>query len=115
MRTGTRYFFLLLCFLISFFSDLNATGIKTVGEVDLSYIQKKDSTPCYEIECNVFLHVIRSRQKLYFYENGALIDSFSVSTGNKRHPTPDINMRPDGPTYIKYSSKKYPGGNYEGL
>jgi lipoprotein-anchoring transpeptidase ErfK/SrfK len=44
-----------------------------------------------------------------------LTDTFSVSTGNKNHPTPDINMRPNGPTYIKYSSRKYPGGNYQGL
>ena len=115
MRTGNRYYFLLLFFGLVFTSLLKATGIKIISSPDLVSIQKQDSIPCREIECSVFIHVVKSTQKLYLYENGIFIDSFSASTGNHKHPTPDINMRPDGPTFIKYTSKKYPGGNYQGL
>src|SRR5688500_17940661 len=113
MGTGIRKSFLLFFSLISISSYLNATDI---SELNLLYMPKQDSTlPCRENECNLFIHVIKSSQKLYLYENGVLIDSFSTSTGNKNHPTPDINMSPVGPTFIKYTSRKYPGGNYQGL
>jgi hypothetical protein len=116
METAYRYFFLLFIFLPTLSWDLNARGIKNMGEESLSCKQKPDSIPqCIEIECSVFIHVVKSSQTLYLYENGALIDTFSVSTGTKNHPTPDINMRPNGPTFIKYTSKKYPEGNYKGL
>src|SRR5688572_1242944 len=115
MRTGNRYSILLFFFLTSLSPDIKATGIKNIGGVDLFYIQKPDSTPCNEIGCSVFVHVVKSSQKLYLYENGTLIDSFSASTGTKKFPTPDINMRPEGPTFIKYTSRKYPEGDYKGL
>lgn len=115
MRTGFRYSLVLFFFLKSFSSHLNATDLKNISEMELFYIQKDSTLPCQEIECNVFIHVVKSSQKLFLYEKGTAIDSFSVSTGTKKHPTPDINMRPEGPTFIKYSSRKYPGGNYKGL
>src|SRR5688572_24634539 len=116
MRTGITYSFTLFFFFTSLFLDVKATGIKNISKVDLLYIQKQDSTPpCREINCSVFVHVVKSSQKLFLYENGVLIDTFSTSTGNKNHPTPEINMRPNGPTFIKYTSRKYPGGNYKGL
>jgi lipoprotein-anchoring transpeptidase ErfK/SrfK len=115
MRTGIIYPCLLFFFFTSLSSDLKATAIKNISDVDLVYVQKQDSTPCTEIECSLFIHVVKASQKLYVYESGALVDSFSVSTGNKRYPTPDINMRPNGPTFVKYTSRKYPEGNYKGL
>ena len=44
-----------------------------------------------------------------------LKDSFPVSTGIKKYTTPNINLRPTGPLFTKYTSRKWPGGNYKGL
>jgi lipoprotein-anchoring transpeptidase ErfK/SrfK len=116
MRTGIRYVFSLFFFCALFSSVLKAADVKNNRSADLYYRQKQDSTPaCSEIGCKLFLHVDKSSQKLSLYVDGALTDSFSVSTGNKRNPTPDINMRPTGPTFIKYRSRKYPEGDYKGL
>ncbi len=40
---------------------------------------------------------------------------FKVSTGSTRRETPLFDMQPRGPIFQKYTSKKYPGGNYNGL
>lgn len=70
---------------------------------------------CKENQCPVFVQVVKSVQKLYLYLDGALTDSFLVSTGVKGYLTPDMNTRASGPMFIKYTSRKFPGGNYEGL
>ena len=44
-----------------------------------------------------------------------MIDSFKVSTGKGKYETPELNVRPSGPLFTKYTSKKFPGGNYQGL
>jgi lipoprotein-anchoring transpeptidase ErfK/SrfK len=78
--------------------------------------QKKpaDSTATRN-KCAVWADVSRKDQRLYLYVEGALVDSFKVSTGGKGHETPNIDRRPSGPVFRKYTSKKYPGGNYNGL
>lgn len=116
MRIKNIYTFLLFSFLTSFVRDLKAADIESTGEVKLVYTNKADSTPsCREIQCKVFIHVVKSKQKLFLYVDGNPVDSFAASTGHKNHPTPDINMHPNGPTFEKYTSRKYPGGNYQGL
>ena len=52
---------------------------------------------------------------MYLYENGNIVDTFLVTTGNRKHKTPQMNRRPSGPMFLKYTSKKFPGGNYMGL
>lgn len=38
-----------------------------------------------------------------------------MSTGKGKYETPELNLRPSGPVFIKYTSRKFPGGNYQGL
>ncbi|MGV3656866.1 MAG: L,D-transpeptidase [Chitinophagaceae bacterium] len=70
---------------------------------------------CREQECYLFAEIIKSKQILYLYIEGELIDSFAVSTGIRERETPNFSVRPTGPVFIKYTSKKFPGGNYQGL
>ncbi|MBP6625707.1 MAG: L,D-transpeptidase [Chitinophagaceae bacterium] len=70
---------------------------------------------CYQKECMVWADIHKSTQKLYLYVNGEISDSFKVSTGDKQHETPLMDLRPSGPIFKKYTSKKFPGGNYQGL
>ncbi|MBL7766414.1 MAG: L,D-transpeptidase [Chitinophagaceae bacterium] len=79
---------------------------------------KRDTTrskDCRQQQCALWAHVILSEQKLYLYVQGQLIDTFKVSTGIKGRETPEMDKRPDGRMYKKYTSNKFPGGNYMGL
>jgi len=116
MNRRFSYGILLCCFLTSVSADLKANDLMSAGRFAAASVQRQDSVPtCREMECPVFIHVVKSRQRLYLYVNGALTDTFRASTGTRRHPTPNINMRPQGPTFVKYTSRKFPGGNYKGL
>jgi lipoprotein-anchoring transpeptidase ErfK/SrfK len=70
---------------------------------------------CKQIECALWAKVNLSEQQMYLYENGNLIGVYKVSTGDKRHKTPVMDRRFGGRMYLKYTSKKFPGGNYMGL
>lgn len=70
---------------------------------------------CYRSSCAVWAHVNKSEQKLYLYLNGRHVDTWLVSTGVKGHGTPDFDGHPNGRIYDRYSSSKYPGGDYNGL
>jgi len=83
-----------------------------------SFLVKRDTInpgTCSGKDCTVFLEIVKSVQKLYLYIEGELKDSFLVSTGKKKYDTPDMDLSPRGPIFIKYKSKKFPGGNYQGL
>ena len=77
--------------------------------------KSEEKITCHEIECYLYVEVIKSRQMLYLHLGGALKDSFPVSTGTKKYSTPNLNIRPTGPLFTKYTSRKWPGGNYKGL
>ncbi len=91
---------------------------ENIAVVD-SFLLAKDSLPivtCMEKDCLVYLEVNRTTQKLYLYLLGELKDSFLVSTGQKnKYETPLLSRRPAGPILTKYTSRKFPGGNYRGL
>jgi len=75
-----------------------------------------DPGSCQNKECLVYAEIIKSRQTLYLYLDAELIDSFPVSTGmGRKYETRNMSVRPSGPLLIKYTSKKFPGGNYRGL
>jgi len=84
-----------------------------------SFLAKKGTTEitqCREKDCLVYVEIIKSTQTMYLYLDAELIDSFKVSTGmDKRYRTPDMSVMPSGPLFIKYTSKKFPAGNYRGL
>lgn len=83
-----------------------------------SFLANNDTTelnPCREKDCLVYAEIIKSTQSMYLYLDAELIDSFMVSTGLGKYRTPDMSLRPSGPMFRKYTSKKYPEGNYRGM
>jgi lipoprotein-anchoring transpeptidase ErfK/SrfK len=68
-----------------------------------------------QIERRVWARINKTNQRLYLYVDGQIVDTFKVSTGDKKHETPLLDRQPSGPIFQKYTSKKYPGGNYNGL
>lgn len=83
-----------------------------------SFIAKKEAASinnCREKDCLLFAEIIKSTQTLYLYLDTELMDSFPVSTGMGKYETSNMSVRPSGPLFIKYNSKKFPGGNYQGL
>jgi hypothetical protein len=90
---------------------------ENISMLDSFYFRKDSlsSTGCHEKECGLYVHVIKSRQVLYLYLGGELKDSFPVSTGMKKYATPEMSLHPRGPLFMKYTSRKFPGGNYKGL
>lgn len=84
-----------------------------------SFLKARDSATqaitCRGKDCVLYAEVDKSRQKLYLYMLGEIKDSFLISSGKGKYETPNLNLRPSGPILTKYSSHKFPGGNYEGL
>ncbi|MDG0817306.1 L,D-transpeptidase family protein [Bdellovibrio svalbardensis] len=72
-------------------------------------------TGCFRDGCPVWVQVSKSRQELYLYLNGVHSATWAVSTGAPGHGTPNFDTNPNGRIYDKYSSTKYPGGDYKGL
>ncbi|MES2854523.1 MAG: L,D-transpeptidase [Bdellovibrionota bacterium] len=70
---------------------------------------------CFQFTCPVYALIVRSEQKLYFYVDGRLEDVWLVSTGTKGHGTPNFDRHPNGRIYDRYTSSKFPGGDYNGL
>ncbi len=91
--------------------------VDNVKMLDSFLVHRNDSLSegCVGKECPIYAEVVKSVQKLYLYIDGELKDSFKVSTGVKGYETPEMSRRPSGPVFTKYTSRKFPGGNYEGL
>lgn len=70
---------------------------------------------CYRIECPVWAQVVKSSQRMYLYVHGTLQGSWAVSTGVRGYGTPNFDKNPNGRIYDRYTSGKYPGGDYNGL
>lgn len=100
---------------------------ETLKEMDQSYQQETGLSPflelplmppgggCYRFSCKIYAQVVKSQQKMYLYVDGELQNSWPVSTGTFWNPTPNFDTHPDGRIYDAYTSKKHPGGNYNGL
>ncbi|HMU45932.1 MAG TPA: L,D-transpeptidase [Chitinophagaceae bacterium] len=74
-----------------------------------------DSSGCKQRDCILYAEIDKSKQVLYLFLFGELKDTFKVSTGKGKYETPAMDLRPQGPVLTKYTSRKFPGGNYEGL
>lgn len=70
---------------------------------------------CYQLSCPVFAKIDRSTQTLTLYVNGVHSATWAVSTAKKPYVTPRMNQTVSSRVYDKYSSRKYPGGDYMGL
>lgn len=91
---------------------------ENIKEVD-SFLLAKDSVVkgrCQGRDCILYIEIDKSKQLLYLDILGDRKDTFKVSTGKgKKYETPEMALNPQGPVFTKYTSKKFPGGNYEGL
>jgi lipoprotein-anchoring transpeptidase ErfK/SrfK len=74
-----------------------------------------NGNPAKQAQCKVWAKVSKKDQRLYLFIDGEPVDTFKVSSGDKQHETPNFDTRVDGRMFKKYTSKKYPGGNYNGL
>ncbi len=106
----------------SFTNDIKKITSQEIATLKENLSQIKDSTKlapvnpsARQIACKVWADISKKNQRLYLYVDGTCLDTFKVSTGSKGHETPMIDRRPSGPAFRKYTSKKYPGGNYNGL
>lgn len=100
------------------FTPEEIAGAKeNLAALDSFFKQQPDTSKilCRGLDCHLYAEIIKSSQTMYLYIAGELADSFKVSTGMKKYETPNLNLRPSGPLFTKYKSKKYPGGNYKGL
>ena len=70
---------------------------------------------CYRQQCPVYAYVSLSEQRMYLYLHGQQIGSYLVSTGAAGYGTPNFDTRPNGRIYDKYTSTKWPDGDYRGL
>ncbi|WP_374029461.1 L,D-transpeptidase [Bdellovibrio bacteriovorus] len=99
----------------------------TLEQMDQAYQEETGLSPfiesllqpmgpgCFRESCTVWVQVSKSRQKLYLYVNGVHQQTWDVSTGAPGHGTPNFDTHPNGRIYDKYTSSKYPGGDYKGL
>lgn len=74
---------------------------------------------CYRETCPVYLEVDKSRQRAQLFVNGVAIEAgeWLATTGKPGHETPNFDRSLQQPlrAYTKYSSSKYPGGDWNGL
>ncbi len=90
----------------------NSTGKSPFLEVDAL---EKLAPSCYRNSCKIWADVDINAQRLYLYINGALTYTWKTSTGRSGYGTPDMDQHPSGGVFDRYSSTKYPGGDYNGL
>ncbi len=96
-------------------ADYEAQTGKSATDFGLSIPQNFSTGSCSQLTCEVYAQIVKSEQKLYLYVNGVLQARWDVSTGDENHETPLLNQHPDGRIYDAYTSKKFPGGDYNGL
>ncbi len=70
---------------------------------------------CSREKCKVWALVDKSEQRMYLYIDGIERAIWTISTGKEGHETPDFDRHPSGRIYDKYTSSKYPEGDYNGL
>jgi lipoprotein-anchoring transpeptidase ErfK/SrfK len=72
---------------------------------------------CVRQSCSVWAVVSKASQRITIYVNGSPISlpDNRTSTGTRGNGTPNFDKRPDGRIYQRYTSRKFPGGDYNGL
>ncbi|RPJ76689.1 MAG: L,D-transpeptidase, partial [Alphaproteobacteria bacterium] len=70
---------------------------------------------CYRNSCKIWADVDKSAQRVYLYIDGVMTYTWKTSTGKSGYTTPDFDRHPNGRIYDKYTSTKYPDGDYNGL
>lgn len=100
---------------------------ETLNEMDQKYFEETGLSPfvetlmkpmgpaCSRATCPIWVKVDKSEQRLYLYRNGSLEATWPVSTGTAGRTTPNFDRNPNGRIYDRYTSTKFPGGDYKGL
>lgn len=100
---------------------------QVLKEYDKFYLEETGQSPflpkglspvwktCVRSSCKVWIQVVKSTQVAYLYINGQLAETWKVSTGITGRTTPNFDKHPNGRVYDKYTSSKYPGGDFQGL
>lgn len=70
---------------------------------------------CRQSSCAVWIRIDKSKQTAYLYKYGRHVDTWLVSSGVPGRGTPNFEGRPNGRIYDRYTSTKYPEGDYKGL
>ena len=115
----------------NFFDELDPRSPdieKTLKEMDADYERTTGNSAhlevdaleallpsCYRNSCRIWADVDKNAQRLYLYIDGALTYTWKTSTGREGYGTPDMDTHPDGRIYDRYTSTKYPDGDYNGL
>ncbi len=97
----------------------------TLYELDQIYEEETGKSPylygddkaakCYRSSCKVWIVVDKSDQDLTLYIDGYHNGVWDVSTGKAGYGTPNFDRHPNGRIYDRYSSTRYPGGDWQGL
>lgn len=90
------------------------TGSRIFNFGDMTFFKQQAPT-CVRNQCDVWAQVVKSTQTMYLYVKGQHVASWKVSTGVSGRGTPNFDMNPNGRIYDRYTSSKFPGGNYKGL
>lgn len=93
---------------------IKETGLSPFTEDAFSFNAMATET-CKRAQCKVWIQVVKSRQLAYLYLDGQLTHTWKVSTGVSGYTTPNFDRHPNGRIYDRYTSTKYPGGDYNGL
>jgi hypothetical protein len=91
------------------------TGKSAHLDLDMTIDEILGLAGCRRETCSVWAQVVKSSQHMYLYINGSLSGSWPVSTGISGYSTPNFDKHPNGRVYDRYSSDKFPGGDYNGL
>jgi hypothetical protein len=89
------------------------TGLS--AHLDTAESEFDKAARCYRQTCAVWAQIVKSTQTMYLYIDGSLVNTWKVSTGTPGRETPNFDTHPDGRIYNKYTSTKYPEGDYNGL
>jgi lipoprotein-anchoring transpeptidase ErfK/SrfK len=87
------------------------TGLSPFLETDLV----TPAASCYRESCRVWIDVDKATQTARLYLDGRYVNQWLVSSGTNGHGTPNVDTHPNGRIYQRYSSKKFPGGDFAGL
>ena len=88
------------------------TGLSAWLPLDLEGMLKAS---CYRNSCPVWADVDKRTQRLYLYLDGVLTYTWKVSSGKAGYTTPNFDRHPNGRIYDRYTSTRYPDGDYNGM
>lgn len=91
------------------------TGLSARIGGEFEFNEFSELTSCRQITCKVWARVSKSEQQLYLYVDGMQQAVWPVSTGINGRNTPNFETHPNGRIYDRYTSKKFPGGDFNGL